>query len=89
MYRLASNSLCSAARLYSTAAPAPPTKKIGAFRGGFVGFLLGVSVAGTASYYYLLEEYNRNTKIVMLDVISLRESLDALEKHIKNLEEKK
>lgn len=88
---MASNTLRSAARLYSTApvAPVAPTKKIGAFRGGFVGFFFGVSVAGAASYYYLLEEYNKNTRIVMMDVFSLRESLDALEKHIKTLEEKK
>lgn len=92
MFGLRSNLLRSAARLYSTAppvAPVAPTKKIGAFRGGFVGFFLGVTVAGTASYYYLLEEYNKNTKIVMLDVLSLKESLNALEDHIKTLEEKK
>lgn len=91
MFRLASTTLRSAARLYLTAPPAPvtPTKKVGAFRGGFVGFFFGVLVAGAVSYYYLLEEYKKNTKLVMLDVLSLRLSLDALEDHVRSLDEQK
>ncbi|QWU88460.1 hypothetical protein CA3LBN_002768 [Candidozyma haemuli] len=79
MFRLASTTLRSAARRYSTApaAPVTPTKKVGAFRGGFVGFFFGVSA------------YNKNTQIVMTDVLSLKESLNALEKHVRTLDEQK
>lgn len=91
MFRLASTTLRSAARRYLTApaAPVTPTKKVGAFRGGFVGFFFGVLVAGTASYYYMIEAYNKNTQIVMTDVLSLKESLNALEKHVRTLDEQK
>lgn len=91
MFRLASTTLRSAARRYLTApaAPVTPTKKVGAFRGGFVGFFFGVLVAGTASYYYMIDAYKKNTQIVMTDVLKLKTSLDSLEKHVRTLEEQK
>lgn len=73
------------ARSYSTAAP----QKIGAFRGGFVGFLFGVSVTGAASYYYLLDEYTKANSALLVDLFSLKETVENLETHVKKLELKK
>lgn len=78
----------SAARAYSTVAPAAP-KKVGAFRGGFVGFLLGVSVTGASSYYYLLDQYTKANNALMIDLFSLKETVENLESHVKSLEAKK
>lgn len=75
-----------AIRTYSTAV-AP--RKVGAFRGGFLGFLLGVTATGAASYYYLLDEYTKASRVVVADIFSLKESVDNLEKHVKSLEGKK
>ena len=74
-------------RLYSTAAGSP--KKVGAFRGIFVGFLTGVTVTGGASYYYLVDEYKNANSVIVSDVVALQNSIAGLEKHVKSLEEKK
>ncbi|KAG2734533.1 hypothetical protein G9P44_002539 [Scheffersomyces stipitis] len=73
------------ARSYSTAAAAAP-RKVGAFRGGFVGFLLGVTVTGAGSYYYLLDQYRLANTVVVADVVALQNSVSNLEKHVKSLE---
>ncbi|KAI5958707.1 uncharacterized protein KGF55_005705 [Candida pseudojiufengensis] len=73
----------------TTTAPVIKTKKVGAFRGGFIGFLLGVTATGAASYYYLLDQYNFANTVVVADIIALQNSIDSLEKHVKSLEEKK
>lgn len=69
----------------STAKP----RKVGAFRGGFMGFLLGVAVTGFGSYYYLLDQYKFTNSVVVADVVALQTSIDNLERHIKTLESKK
>ncbi|RCK64827.1 hypothetical protein Cantr_00670 [Candida viswanathii] len=83
----------SSIRAYSTqtttTATAAPPKKVGAFRGGFIGFLLGVTTTGSLSYYYLLDQYNLSNTVVVSDIIALQNSISNLEKHIKTLEEKK
>lgn len=82
--------LKTAARSYSTAtATTTAPKKVGAFRGGFVGFLLGVSVTGVASYYYLLDQYKLTNSVMVGDIVELQNSINNLQKHIKTLEEKK
>lgn len=88
MLQLVSRSARLAARSYSTAAPIP-TKKVGALRGGFTGFLLGVTATGVASYYYLLDEYVKANNVILVDLLSLNETVVNLEKHVKALEEKK
>ncbi|KAI8882909.1 hypothetical protein K501DRAFT_273150 [Backusella circina FSU 941] len=45
-------------RLYSTETP-----KVSATKGGVIGFLLGVTAAGSAGYYYLLSEYNNLERV--------------------------
>lgn len=74
-------------RMYSTA-PAVP-RKVGSVKGGFVGFLLGITVTGAASYYYLLDQYKIANNVVVADVIALQDSVNKLEKHVKSLEGKK
>jgi uncharacterized protein (UPF0333 family) len=39
-----------------------------------IGFLLGVTAAGSAGYYYLLSEYNNASAALMLSVQELQES---------------
>ncbi|EMG46555.1 hypothetical protein SBY92_002699 [Candida maltosa Xu316] len=78
----------STIRSYSTGTTASP-KKVGAFRGGFIGFLLGVTTTGAVSYYYLLDQYKLANTVVVADIIALQNSITNLEKHIKSLEEKK
>ncbi|EGV60194.1 hypothetical protein PSN45_002061 [Yamadazyma tenuis] len=75
-----------ATRSYST--PATP-RRIGSFRGGLVGFLLGVVATGAGSYYYLLDQYRIANNVVVADVVALQNSISNLEKHIKLLEDKK
>lgn len=74
------------ARSYSTAAT---PRKVGAFRGGFLGFLLGVSTTGFGAYYYLLDQFTSANLVVVADVIALRESISGLERHVRALEERK
>mmetsp|Transcript_4717 Transcript_4717/g.5215 ORF Transcript_4717/g.5215 Transcript_4717/m.5215 type:complete len:88 (-) Transcript_4717:332-595(-) len=76
----------SSIRSYSTLSQ---PRKVGAFRGGFLGFLVGVTLTGTGSYYYLLEEYKQANNVVVADVVALQSSISNLEKHVKLLEESK
>lgn len=84
-----SKPLTRSIRTYATDSAVPRTKKVGAFRGGFTGFLLGVTVTGAASYYYLLDQYNASNTVVAADVIALQTSINNLERHVKSLEQKK
>lgn len=76
----------SSIRSYSTVSH---PRKVGAFRGGFLGFLVGVTLTGAGSYYYLLEEYKQANNVVVADVVALQSSINNLEKHVKLLEESK
>lgn len=78
----------ASARAYSTG-PAPGARKVGALKGGFLGFLFGVTLTGAASYYYLLDEYKLANNVVVADVIALQSSISNLEKHVKALEQSK
>lgn len=63
-------------------------KKVGAFRGGFAGFLAGTVLTGFGAYYYLVEEYRVANTVVVGDVIALNSSIQKLEAHVKALEVK-
>lgn len=80
--------MLAASRSYSTA-PVVAPKRIGAVRGGLTGFLLGVTLTGAGCYYYLLDEYKRSNNVLVLDLLSLTETVKNLEKHVKTLESKK
>ncbi|ODV78666.1 uncharacterized protein CANTADRAFT_53506 [Suhomyces tanzawaensis NRRL Y-17324] len=75
-------------RGYSTVATSG-ARKVGTFRGGFLGFLLGVTVTGAGSYYYLIDEYKVANNVIVADVVALQNSINNLEKHVKSLESKK
>lgn len=77
--------LARSIRAYSTA---PVPRKVGSVKGGLVGFLLGVTVTGAGSYYYLLDQYKIANNVVVADVIALQASVNNLEKHVKSLEKK-
>ncbi|KAK6461568.1 hypothetical protein DFJ63DRAFT_342648 [Scheffersomyces coipomensis] len=76
-------------RQYATTTATSSPKKIGAFRGGFVGFLLGVTATGAASYYYLLDQYKLANNTVVADIVALQASISKLEKHINSLDDSK
>lgn len=81
----------TARRAYSTVAPAAPAapRRVGAVRGGFLGFLVGVTATGAGSYYYLLDEYKVANNVIVADVAALQSSIASLEKHVKSLEARK
>ncbi|CCX32542.1 hypothetical protein FPQ18DRAFT_256212 [Pyronema domesticum] len=72
----------------ATEAVAPVKKPVGAFRGGIFGFLLGSTVTGTASYFYIYEEYKLANDLLTEDIDALRSSTQRLEMHLRALEEK-
>lgn len=78
-------------RSYTTAASpaAPVSRKVGAVKGGFLGFLLGVTATGAGSYIYLLDEYKSASNVIVADVVALQSSIASLEKHVKSLENSK
>lgn len=41
-----------------------------------IGFLLGVTAAGSAGYYYLLDEYNSASASLLMSVNELQASTD-------------
>lgn len=88
MFSLTSRSML-ASRSYSTASAVAAPKRIGAVRGGLTGFLLGVTLTGVGCYYYLLDEYKRSNNVLVLDLLSLTETVKNLEQHVKTLESKK
>lgn len=78
-------------RSYTTAAAAPASasRKVGAVKGGFLGFLLGVTATGAGSYFYLLDEYKSANNVIVADVVALQSSIASLEKHVRSLENSK
>ncbi|KAK2794843.1 hypothetical protein FQN50_009853 [Emmonsiellopsis sp. PD_5] len=65
--------LSTSSRLLNTADAAaaaafPAQKPVGAFRGGLFGFLFGSAAAGTAVYYYILEEYRVSNEMLTEDI---------------------
>ncbi|KAG0162491.1 hypothetical protein DFQ28_001186 [Apophysomyces sp. BC1034] len=73
-----------ATRMYTTEVEAP--KKVGAVRGGMLGFLLGVTLAGSAGYYYLLEEYNSASGSLLSSVEELQSSTDKIRDYARRIE---
>lgn len=69
----------SSARLRdATATTIPVRKPVGAFRGGMFGFLLGSTLAGAGTYYYILEEYKVSNELLTEDIYVSRDSIDEL-----------
>ncbi|CAO3637923.1 unnamed protein product [Mucor hiemalis] len=69
-------------RLYSSES----SNKIGAGKGGVIGFLLGVTAAGSAGYYYLLGEYNNASAALLISVQELQASTDKVKDYARRIE---
>ncbi|KAJ1892740.1 hypothetical protein GGF37_005395 [Kickxella alabastrina] len=68
-------------------ASAPKKKRaIGGFRGGVVGFLLGVTTAGAFGFVYLIEEYQKATGLVLSSVEELEQSSAKVKQYVKKIE---
>jgi len=71
-----------------TPAPAVAVKKpMGAFRGGFFGFLLGSTLAFGTSFTYLRNEWKVRDDILMEDFAGLRATCQRVEARFRVLED--
>ncbi|KAJ4410985.1 hypothetical protein N0V85_003892 [Neurospora sp. IMI 360204] len=70
------------------APPLPARKPVGAFRGGLFGFFFGSTLAGSAVYYYALQEYKASNELLTGDIYALQNAVDRLGKTLITLEEK-
>ncbi|KAK2072523.1 hypothetical protein P8C59_006871 [Phyllachora maydis] len=61
----------SARRLDAAAAPVPPRRPVGAFRGGLFGFTLGCTVTGAGIYSYVLQDYKLTNDLLTEDIHAL------------------
>ncbi|KAF0363031.1 hypothetical protein F8M41_013984 [Gigaspora margarita] len=64
----------------------PEKKRIGAFRGGLVGFLIGLSIAGGSGYYYLLDEYHTASNLLLSSVEELQKSTSKVHDYAQKIE---
>ncbi|CAG8630345.1 14674_t:CDS:2 [Dentiscutata erythropus] len=64
----------------------PDKKRIGAFRGGLIGFLLGLSIAGGSGYYYLLDEYHTASNLLLSSVEELQKSTSKVHDYAQKIE---
>ncbi|KAI1321053.1 hypothetical protein EDD11_008634 [Mortierella claussenii] len=71
-------------------AVAPPVvtykRPVGAFRGGILGFLLGATAAGGVGYYYLLEEYQAASNLLLSSIEDLQASTNKVRDYAKKIE---
>ncbi|PVV05400.1 hypothetical protein BB560_000075 [Smittium megazygosporum] len=51
--------------------PSPAKRKVGGFRGGVFGFLLGSTLASAYGYFYLLDVYERSNAMVLSSISEL------------------
>ncbi|KAJ3325705.1 hypothetical protein HDV06_003506 [Boothiomyces sp. JEL0866] len=61
-------------------------QRVGAFRGGVVGFLLGISSAGAAAYVYLLDEYQQSSLSLLSGVEDLQKTTTKLRDYTKKID---
>ncbi|KAK7745497.1 hypothetical protein SLS53_002995 [Cytospora paraplurivora] len=78
----------SARRLSAEAVPLPARKPLGAFRGGLFGFLLGATLAGSGTYYYVLQDYKASNELLQDDINALQAATHRMSKYLTTLEEK-
>ncbi|KAI9274187.1 hypothetical protein BY458DRAFT_507428 [Sporodiniella umbellata] len=70
-------------RFYSTE---PTPSKISPIRGSLIGFLLGVTAAGSAGYYYLLDEYNSAASALLTSLHELQVSTNKVKDYARRIE---
>ncbi|KAB5580033.1 hypothetical protein GE09DRAFT_1080642 [Coniochaeta sp. 2T2.1] len=79
----------SARRCEAVAAPVLPARKpVGAFRGGLFGFFFGSTLAGSAVYYYVLQEYKTSNELLTGDIYALQHAVERVSKYLTALEDK-
>ncbi|KAL9547454.1 hypothetical protein MBANPS3_006156 [Mucor bainieri] len=83
LFRLTPRISSQQVRMYSSESAAP---RVSATKGGVIGFLLGVTAAGSAGYYYLLGEYNNASAALLLSVQELQASTDKVKDYAKRIE---
>ncbi|CAI2165075.1 18693_t:CDS:2 [Funneliformis geosporum] len=64
----------------------PTRKPIGGFRGGLIGFLVGLTIAGGAGYYYLLDEYHAASNILLSSVEELQKSTNKVRDYTQKID---
>ncbi|CAM9012561.1 unnamed protein product [Wickerhamomyces anomalus] len=83
---VASRSYATAAATASAPIVPKPTRRVGAFRGGFLGFFVGVSLTSLVTYSYVLDQHKSSSNVIISDVLSLQKSIRTLEEHVRALE---
>ncbi|ORX51937.1 hypothetical protein DM01DRAFT_1289319 [Hesseltinella vesiculosa] len=73
-------------RPYTTESVTTEQKQVGALRGGLIGFLVGVTFAGSIGYYYLLEEYNHASESLLVSVEELQKSTEKVRDYAQRIE---
>ncbi|ODQ64483.1 hypothetical protein NADFUDRAFT_52121 [Nadsonia fulvescens var. elongata DSM 6958] len=81
--------MVSAASSPGTTAPVTGAgrRRIGAIKGGILGFLAGTTLTLTLTYSHILDDYKMANTMAVGDVAALRSSIAALERVITSLEE--
>ncbi|CAG8516344.1 4896_t:CDS:2 [Paraglomus brasilianum] len=69
-----------------TAYPQTQKKPIGGFRGGLIGFLLGLTVAGGTGYYYLFDDYHAASNLLLSVVEELQKSTNKVRDYTSKIE---
>jgi hypothetical protein len=52
------------------------------------GFLLGSTLTGAGSYYYVLNDYRMSNELLTEDIFKLQNSVQRIEAYVKVLEDK-
>ncbi|KAI9359622.1 hypothetical protein DFJ73DRAFT_817071 [Zopfochytrium polystomum] len=72
---------------FATAPPAPViVRKSGFVRGSILGFLLGLTLAGTATYGYLIDATQTSTHSLLASVEDLQKSTTAVQGYVKKID---
>ncbi|KAL8876348.1 MAG: hypothetical protein Q9198_005443 [Flavoplaca austrocitrina] len=86
--QFARNFRTSPPSLETSSAVLPLRKPVGAFRGGLFGFLLGTTLAGAGTYYYILDEYRVSNELLTEDIYALQAAVHSVHNYVSSLEEK-
>ncbi|GAA5997674.1 uncharacterized protein JCM10292_001015 [Rhodotorula paludigena] len=60
-------------------------RPVGAFRGGLIGFLLGISAVGGYGYFRLLEDYQKASQTLLVSVDELKGSTEQMATHLSRI----
>ncbi|KXN72102.1 hypothetical protein CONCODRAFT_77988 [Conidiobolus coronatus NRRL 28638] len=60
--------------------------RMGGFRGGLIGFLVGATVAGSTGYYFLIHDYQVATGLLLHSIRELQLSADKVREYARQIE---